>query len=80
MIYVHDNIRDKQDPDMHAKALEKKKGKKNPQNTWETNNLKQPHCANPQGKKRSQAEAAVLLWRPVYVFWFATITLGKCTT
>lgn len=30
MIYVHDNIRDKQDPDMHAKALEKKKGKKNP--------------------------------------------------
>lgn len=30
VIYVHDNIRDKQDPDMHAKALEKKKGKKNP--------------------------------------------------
>lgn len=60
VIYVHDNIRDKQDPDMHAKALEKKKGKKT-QNICETNNLKQPHCANPQGKKRSQAEAAVLL-------------------
>lgn len=29
VIYAHDNIRDRQDPDMHAKALEKKKEKTN---------------------------------------------------